>query len=348
MRVLPWPHLCGLVLFLALVTSLTFRARRSRRLEIYLLGGPGPQFWPGNREAPRLPRSWVLRGALLAVACAALGWSLDEPSLGVRRVVVPSYPPPLILLLDVSRSMTVADVPGGRINAARLLARRSTMVNVGVGVDVALVAFSGEAHLLLPPTPDASLLTSVLGAATPEIMTREGTDLEGALRMGMGLLEEGGLQEGANLLILSDGEVHAGEEGVLALAREIRERGGRVSAVAFGTTEGGAVPLPSPSQALVRSGPPGAENEGGAPWSRARPALLAGLARAGGGAFASGEDGGSVSRLLAMLRGSGSDLEGLRVEAQPVEGWPWLLALALAALSLELMLATPRGGRAGP
>ncbi len=331
---LPWTLLLPFVL----LVTLRVRAGRNRKLEEYLSGGRGAELWPSHGVAAPVPGRWRLRALLLGMGGLALGVALAGPTLGTRTVLVPRAPAPVVLLLDVSRSMDVQDVPRGRLDAARIVARR--VAARASREELALIAFAGEAYLLLPLSADRELLLGFLDGADSGLLSSQGTDLAAALREGTELLREVALPAGSTLLVLSDGEAHHPEEEILRAAREVRELGGIVSAVGVGTEAGGVVPPPpAPRPGLMPAGAQ-AETGRGEPWSRARLDLLVRLAEAGGGSFASGADPSAVTALLEGLAGEGRTLEGAEVVELPLEGWPWLLALAVLALSLELVLGT--------
>ncbi len=315
------------------------RGLRAARLERYLRSGPGPQFWVEPPGSGRPPGRWLLRSLLMAAAGGVLAWTLSAPSLGSREVPVPAPSLPLVVVLDVSRSMDVGDVPLGRMGAARILVRR-IVEEIG-DLPLGLVLFAGDAHGVLPPTTDRGLLLGYLSAADPGVMSHQGTSVPRALQVARDLMEgEGGI------ILLSDGEDHQDPEASLALAREVARGGGWVSTVSLGTEAGGPLPArEGPGGALMIS-PPGAETGEGSPRSRARPAFLASLAREGGGVSTLQENPRDVARLLAWLRDWARSQEvGVVLEEVPVEGWPWLLALAVSALLGEALLDPASRGK---
>jgi Ca-activated chloride channel family protein len=322
------PPICG-VLALAFKT----RVRRVRQMEAYLNGHSGAEFWPQLHPSPSLGGRWRIRGLLVVLSGSLLGVALAQPQAGSRAVPILTPVEPLILVLDISRSMGVGDVPLGRLNAARLLARR--IVGEAGAAPVGLVVFAGEAYGILSPSTDRELLFGYMDVANPDLLTQQGTELAPALESAMEMGEEGGY----GVLLLSDGEGHGEADEVLRLAEEIRNNGGWISAISLGTESGGLVPTTGSLSASLRIGALRAETEGGVPLSQARPAFLAEVAKAGGGVFAQGITPAELSSLLGWVGGWVVDQEvGVEVTDVPVEAWSWFLALAIGGLMLELAL----------
>lgn len=138
-----------------------------------------------------------LLGALLvlgAVAAAGPTWEQDTPAFLDNRA-------PLILAVDLSLSMDASDVPPTRLAAARhtlhdLIQRRA-------GSRVALIAYAGSAHLVLPPTNDTALLDSFLQALSSGLIERPGKDALGAIILAKRLLAAE--QSPGTLVLVTDG-----------------------------------------------------------------------------------------------------------------------------------------------
>jgi Ca-activated chloride channel homolog len=65
-----------------------------------------------------------------------------------------------------------------------------------------LIAYAGSAHLVLPPTHDASIVVSMAQALTPDVMPKPGDDLAGAVGLANRVLADGG--NGGSILVLTD------------------------------------------------------------------------------------------------------------------------------------------------
>lgn len=325
------------------------RGRRQRRLEAYLERGQGSGFWPrgGWRVGARV--GWGVRGLLLSVGALALGGALADLPWGTTELVVNRGAPPLVIVMDVSWSMGVPDVPGGRMERARALAFRA--VGSRGGGEVAVVAFAGEAWTLLPLTADAAMVRTVLGAVAPGLVGAPGSSAGKGLQEARRLLEEAGFPPGSVVLLLSDGEWHGEGDGAVGEGRYLARRGVGVWCLTVGTPEGGAVPLEaldetpqSPGRTgRLQAGGPAAEARREAPLSRADPEAMARVALAGRGGAGRGDREEEVQRVLEGLgRGEGGGEARPEVVEIPRPGRRVLLSVALLALCLEWILGTPR------
>ncbi|MFA0440793.1 transporter [Vibrio sp. 10N.286.49.C2] len=111
-------------------------------------------------------------GGIAIVVAAGPSWYRVASPFGEDKA-------PLIIVLDVSKTMQQKDVAPSRIFIAKqkiqdLLARR----NKGKS---ALIVFSGSAHTAMPLTQDTNVFNPLLAAVIPEIMPRDGKFAEYAL-----------------------------------------------------------------------------------------------------------------------------------------------------------------------
>jgi Ca-activated chloride channel family protein len=137
----------------ALVLYLLVQRRRTRYAvrftNVDLLANLVPKAPRWRRHVPPL---------LYLVAIAALGMALARPSM---TLAVPREEATVILTMDVSRSMLATDVEPSRMVAAKQAAA-DFVAQLPERFQVGLVAFSGEARLVVPPTIDrAQLLRSI-------------------------------------------------------------------------------------------------------------------------------------------------------------------------------------------
>jgi Ca-activated chloride channel family protein len=126
-------------------------------------------------EEPRWRRH--LPFALLALALAALVVSLARPQ---HTVAVPVERATVVLVTDVSRSMSATDVSPTRLEAARGAAQ-SFLDKVPDELRVGLVAFSDGAQTLRAPTTDHAGVSRALETLQPQFGTATGAGLQTAL-----------------------------------------------------------------------------------------------------------------------------------------------------------------------
>lgn len=123
---------------------------------------------------PRRPR-WTrhLPAALLLSALALLAVAAARPQASVS---VPLGRTTIILALDVSRSMCATDVDPNRLTVAQDAATDFVAAQPG-GTRIGIVAFSGFAQLIVPPTTDRAQLQQAIAALT----TSRGTAIGSAI-----------------------------------------------------------------------------------------------------------------------------------------------------------------------
>ena len=177
-------------------------------------------FAPARRRWRRLIPAVLLLLALATAAAATARPQARFTSLEKHSTV--------ILLVDVSGSMSARDVEPTRLDAAAA-AMRTFLDHVPKSVDVGLVQFSFEPEVLEPPTADRELVRESLGYLFPEAGTAIGDALAHTVPLVHG--------KGA-IVLLSDGKQNHGRLSALQGAARARARGVRVDTIALGTPNG--------------------------------------------------------------------------------------------------------------
>ncbi|MCB9898349.1 MAG: VWA domain-containing protein [Planctomycetes bacterium] len=321
------PGLAALLLLapLLLLAESRLLARRARRL----LDRLGPRKSSLARDL--LPSRGRTRAVLFAggllLACAALMrpvWG-EEGGEVLRRGV------DVVLCLDVSRSMLAQDSVPSRLERAK--AELAGLARHVDGDRLALVAFAGDARLLVPLTEDGASFAALLDEADPLAVGRGGTDLGAALETALDALQSA-TGDARAIVLLTDGEDLAGHGREVAAA--CRAHGVTVHCVGFGSERGSKIALDDagPGDAFLR------DRAGRDVVSSRDASGLRALASAGGGEFV---DGDTVSAPLVQLfearvlpRAEQALVsEGRKQRAQRFQ-WPLLGALLLWLAELAL------------
>jgi Ca-activated chloride channel family protein len=181
-------------------------------------------------EEPRWRRQVPF--ALFALALTALALSLARPQ---RTVAVPVERASVVLVTDVSRSMSATDVSPTRLEAARRAAQ-SFLEKVPEELRVGLVSFSDAAQTLQAPTTDRALVSGALQTLQPISGTATGAGLRTALD-DLKIGDSSARRPPAALVLLSDGSATDGTAAyeVAAEARRLRVP---IYTVALGTPQG--------------------------------------------------------------------------------------------------------------
>jgi len=279
---------------------------------------------PGGRRLGLLLRLGAL--ALLAVGAAGPEWGREL----VRRAATGSD---VLLMLDVSASMDVRDVPPSRMEEARREAL--AVLDRLEGSRVAVVAFAGDAVRLCPLTQDLGAVRLVLESLSTASVSDPGTDLGRALRAARRVLPPGRREEQA-IVLWTDGEDL--ERGAREAIEDLAATGVRVFAVGVGTPTGDVVPV---LDEAGRATDVKRDEQGNAVRSRLDESLLRTLARrTRGGYFSASRAGGELPRLLGALGALARSGRGVRIVERPIARFP--LFAGLAAVLLVADLARPR------
>lgn len=169
----------------------------------------------------------VARGlnfGLLALAVVLAG--LVSPSLRADNANAYALDEGIIVLADVSKSMSLDDIAPSRINAARAAALQ---ISAEAGArPAALIAYSGDAYLLEPFAVDRRQFDAFAAALEVGLVPQEGSNLERALALARTVIDESGVGR-VRLVIVSDGGGFSGD--IIFIARRLAERGHRVDVV---------------------------------------------------------------------------------------------------------------------
>ena len=282
-----WPgFLLLLGLIPALIAAYIWMLRRRRRFAVRYSS------LALVREAlPRQSR-WRrhLPFALFLLALSSLIVALRRP---VTIVSVPAGQVTIILAIDVSRSMCSTDIQPSRIEAAQAAAL-SFIQRQQAATQIGIVAFSGYAELIQPPTAD----TEALQAAVESLATGRRTAIGSGILKALDAIAEidpsvapsmtsnsrgpqptpvpRGAYAPDIIVLLTDGVSNAGPLPIEA-AQQAVDRGVRVYTIGFGTANGSS--FPQCSQQFMGREPGDTQRFGG-----------------GGGAFGGGPPGGGGFR----------------------------------------------------
>jgi len=155
-------------------------------LKLLVVGGPSR--WR------LLPHDLLLAGWIVAtLAIAGPSWQREpSPFADAER--------PVMIVLRVAPSMTTADLAPTRLDRARQ--KIADLLTAHDGMPAGLIAYSGSAHLVLPPTPDRDIVLSLAQSVSPAIMPREGDRLDDAVALADRILKDGG--QGGSILVVAD------------------------------------------------------------------------------------------------------------------------------------------------
>lgn len=253
--------------------------------------------------------------AIVALALVALVFAAAGPQ---KTVAVPVERASIMLVNDVSGSMTATDVKPTRMAAAKRAAREF-LAKVPKRVNVGIMAFNNTPRVLQSPTLDRvaadvaiDRMTSSGGTATGEAIATAAGSVQGPA--------VNGKRPPAAIVLLSDGASTTGRDPIAA-ARFAREKNIRIYTVVLGT-ESGTITVP---------------RRGGGTQTKAvppDPEALAEVARVSGGKTFTADTSTGLTQVYERL---GSQLGHKMVKRQVTQefaGGGLLLLLGATAMSL--------------
>lgn len=265
-------------------------------------------------DRPRA-RFWLLIiGWLLAVlALAGPSWSVPAPTASPNQASV-------IVVLDVTPGMLADDVAPNRLQRAKHKIR--DLLRLASDYQIALIAYAGSAHVVVPQTRDQNTLTNLLDALEPSIMPASGHDVGAALKLASEMIAERPASLSRILLITSASE----PEQLQALQQYAAELGPQLAILGVGTQAG--APLPLPGGGFMR------DQQGRILVPRLDNQALAAIARQHGAAYHSvTPDDVDLQRLVPRFHETAFSADGEQIRLSDQGHWLVLLLLPLAALA---------------
>ena len=211
---------------------------------------------------------WSLLWILAVIAMAGPRWDFTD---------IEAFSPgsDLIILLDISRSMNVADVQPSRLARARQ--EIQDLVELNREVRIGLIAFASVAHIVSPITEDGQSILNALPALTTELTSLQGSRLNAALDRAEQLLSGQPAEGGRSILLITDGDFD--EPDLLKRIQSLAENGIKLHVLGVGSTGGGPIPAQIGQSDLLR------DRSGRIIDSRLNQSLLEQMAKTGRGVY---------------------------------------------------------------
>jgi Ca-activated chloride channel family protein len=241
-----------------------------------------------------------------------------------------------MVVLDVSNSMNAQDVLPSRMERAKLAIH--DLLDGLQGNELGLILFAGVAFVHFPFTTDTFSADAFVNSVNTDAITRQGTAIEAALRLAVQAFDErSGTAE--IIILITDGENHEGDP--LVVADEAAENGIVIHAIGFGDPiEGAPVPIYDDTGNVIDFKK---DRFGQVVVSRLDETILQEItARTGGLYQRASASGIEVVNLINQINAVEAGELGSRTETHGVERFGIFVALALLALSLEILLPETR------
>jgi Ca-activated chloride channel family protein len=202
----------------------------------FLLSDPNQAAVSQNTRHNFLPTLWLLASTLCLIALSGPAWQkLPQP--------VEERMNALVVVLDLSLSMTATDVTPSRIARARFKVQ-DLLMQREEGL-TGLVVYAGDAHTVVPLTQDTRTIEALLPSLTPWIMPIKGSRPDLAIAQAAKALEggmRGFTQNGGHIILISD---TLAPDDIADVKSQLKDTAHRVSILAIGTPEGAPITLPN-------------------------------------------------------------------------------------------------------
>lgn len=210
---------------------------------------------------------------LMTLALSLLIVMVARPQFGTKIDNVKRTGIENVIAVDVSNSMYAEDVLPSRLDKSKMLIEN--LVDNFQNDKIGLIVFAGEAFIQLPITSDYVSAKMFLDNINPSMITTQGTDIAGAIRLAMNsFTQEEGV--GKAIIIITDGEDHEG--GAIDAAKEAVKKGLRVYVLGVGSPNGAPIPVPGSGQYMK-------DNTGNTVISKLNEQMCREVAAAGNGAY---------------------------------------------------------------
>ena len=180
----------------------------------------------------------TLKLVTLLVGITFLIISLTNPKMGTKLKTVKREGVDVVFALDVSKSMLAEDIAPNRLEKAKQII--SKIINKLGSDRVGIIIYAGNSYPLLPITTDHAAASMFLQNANPDMVSSQGTDINGALELAKTYYNNDE-QTNRFLIIISDGEDH--QEETKQVAQNLANEGVKIYTVGVGTERGGPIPI---------------------------------------------------------------------------------------------------------
>jgi len=272
-----------------------------------------------------------LKSILWLITLATLILAMARPTWGVEQEIIRTDGVQIVFAIDISRSMDANDVTPTRLTRARLdVVDLMTALD---GNDMGIVLFAQESFTYMPLTYDLNAAEVFLEGISTDMVSTQGTNIPAAIERAMGSFETRS-QAQKIIVLITDGESFEGD--AIEATQIAAEENIIIYTVGYGTESGSSIPFFNNAGDLM-----GYHTFSGQIVNTVlNSELLQDIANETGGFYIPG----SVDKeplIVDILNLESGDI-GEQVVSRPIERFSVFVAIALAALSFEILLPETR------
>lgn len=278
----------------------------------------------------------TLKFVLLLVAFVLCVFLFARPQFGGKYETVKRRGVEVMIALDISNSMMAQDVAPNRLERAKLLVSR--MIDKLNTDKVGLIVFAGDAFIQLPMTSDYVSAKMFLDNITPNLITRQGTNVGEAIRLAMRSFT-GSQNSAKTVVVITDGENH--EPGALEAVQDAAEKGIQINVLGIGSLQGSPIPVEGSDDFMK-------DRSGNVVVTKFNEALCQQLAKAGGGIYSYISNNNSAQRAIdSQIEKLAKDDVESKVYTEYNEQFMPIAWMLLVVLVLEMFIMNKRNKRIG-
>ena len=272
----------------------------------------------------------ILKLIFLLLSISFLVISLTNPKMGTKLKTVKREGVDVVFALDVSKSMLAEDIAPNRLEKAKQIISK---IIDKLGSDrVGIIIYAGNSYPLLPITTDHAAANMFLQNANPDMVSSQGTDINGALELAKTYYNNDE-QTNRFLIIISDGEDH--QEETKQVAQNLANEGVKIYTVGVGTEKGGPIPLRLNGALNGYK----KDNKGETVITKRKPEVLQGIADAADGKYIDGNFTDDPVKAMAEIIANAEKNEfETKQFADYKDQFQWFLALGLLFLVIDIFL----------
>ncbi|MHC4557424.1 MAG: vWA domain-containing protein [Planctomycetota bacterium] len=185
----------------------------------------------------------IFKALLLVLAFVSIVMALTEPKWNPQPQQIKLKGRDIVILLDTSRSMLAEDIKPNRLERSKIAI--TDLLETLQGDRIAIVTFAGNSTVKCPLTQDYAFVRMALADVSTESTSRGGTVIGDAIRKATTEVFDRQSREYKDIILITDGEEHEGQESFpVRAAEKAAQEGIRIIAIGLGDeNEGSRIPI---------------------------------------------------------------------------------------------------------
>jgi Ca-activated chloride channel family protein len=185
----------------------------------------------------------MFKALLMVLAFVSIVMALTEPKWNPQPQQIKRKGRDIVILLDTSRSMLAEDIKPNRLERSKIAI--SDLLETLQGDRISIITFAGNSTVKCPLTQDYAFVRMVLADISTESTSRGGTMIGDAIRKATREVFDRQSREYKDIILITDGEEHEGQESFpIQAAEKAAQEGVRIIAIGLGDeNEGSRIPI---------------------------------------------------------------------------------------------------------